>query len=67
MPLLVAEAAKLSLEQLERGVIEMIIDKDELFALVPFMHVNGKSYVYNRENTLSEADFLSPYDPVRLS
>jgi len=58
MPLLVAEAAKLSLEQLERGVIEMIIDKDELFALVPFMHVNGKSYVYNRENTLSEADFL---------
>ena len=64
MPLLVAEAAKLSLEQLERGVIEEIIDKDEMFALVPFMYVNGKAYVYNRENTLTEADFLSPYDPV---
>jgi len=64
MPLLVAEAAKLSLEQLERGVIEEIIDKDELFALVPFMYVDGKAYVYNRENTLTEADFLSPYDPV---
>jgi len=64
MPLLVAEAAKLSLEQLERGVIEEIIDKDEMFAMVPFMYVEGKAYVYNRENTLTEADFLSPYDPV---
>lgn len=64
MPLLVAEAAKLSLEQLERGVIEEIIDRDELFALVPFVKVEGKAYVYNRENTLTEADFLSPYDPV---
>lgn len=64
MPLLVTEAAKLSLEMLERGVIEEIIDKDEFFAMVPFMYVNGKSYVYNRENTLTEADFLSPYDTI---
>jgi hypothetical protein len=64
MPLLVTEAAKLSLQQLERGVIEEIIDKDEFFALVPFMYVNGKAYVYNREHTLTEADFLSSYDPV---
>lgn len=64
MPLLVAEAAKLSLQMMERGVIEEIIDIDEMFALVPFMRVDGKSYVYNRENTLTEADFLSPYDPV---
>lgn len=64
MPLLVAEANKLSLQMLERGVIEEIIDIDEMFALVPFMRVDGKAYVYNRENTLTEADFLSPYDPV---
>jgi len=64
MPLLVAEAAKLSLEMLERGVIEEIIDRDEMFALVPFMKIDGKAYVYNRENTLTEADFLSPYDTV---
>lgn len=64
MPLLVAEAAKLSLEMLERGIIEEIIDIDELFALLSFMQVNSKAYVYNRENTLSEADFLSPYDTV---
>lgn len=64
MPLLEAEANKLSAIQLERGVIEEIIDREELFALLPFMTVNGKSYDYNRENTLSEGDFLDPYDTV---
>jgi HK97 family phage major capsid protein len=64
MPLLVAEAAKLSQEDLVRGVIEEIIDRDDLFALFPFTKTDGKAYVYNRENTLTEADFLSPYDTV---
>lgn len=64
MPLLVAEAAKLSQAMMERGVIEEIIDRDELFALFPFMQVNGKAYNYNRENALSEGDFLDPYDTV---
>lgn len=59
MALLAAEAAKLSLEQLERGVIEEIIKKDELFALLPFMNINGKSYVYNRENTVAGGAFLA--------
>lgn len=64
MPLLVAEAAKLSDRQLEKGVIEELIDRDALFALVPFMPVDGKSYDYIREKTLSEGEFLSPYEPV---
>jgi hypothetical protein len=64
MPLLQVEAEKLSQEQLERGVIEEIIDRDDLFALLPFMPVNSKAYLYNREKTLSEADFLSPYEVV---
>lgn len=64
MALLVAEAAKLSQEDLVRGVIEEIIDRDDLFALFPFTKTDGKAYVYNRENTISEADFLSPYDTV---
>lgn len=59
MPLLQAEAAKLSVDQLERGVIEEIITKDELFALLPFMNVNGKSYTYNRENTIASGSFLA--------
>lgn len=64
MALLATEAAKLSDRQLERGVIEEIIDRDELFALVPFVGVNGKSYDYVREAALSEGSFLDPYDAV---
>lgn len=64
MPLLREESEKLSQNQLERGVIEEIIDRDELFALLPFMAVNGKTYDYVREKTISEAEFLDPYDVV---
>lgn len=58
MALLLAEAQKLSNNELELGVVEEIIDKEDLFAILPFTGVSGKAYVYNREATLSEADFL---------
>lgn len=64
MPLLRAEAEKLSQTDLVRGVIEEIITKDSVFNLLPFVRVNGKAYVYDRENTLSEGDFLDPNDVV---
>lgn len=64
MPLLVEEAAKLSQEVLERGIIEEIIDRDELFALLPFKAVANRVYSYNREKTISEAVFLDPYEVV---
>lgn len=64
MPLLVEEAAKLSTVDLQRGIIEEIIDKEDLFAVLPFVRTEGKSYDYNRENELSEAQFLSPYEVV---
>ena len=64
MPLLVEEAGKLSTVDLQRGIIEEIIDKEDLLAVLPFVRSEGKSYDYNRESTLSEAEFLSPYDPI---
>jgi HK97 family phage major capsid protein len=64
MPLLIEEAAKLSQDDMVRGVIEEIIDVGSLYALLPFVRVNGKAYDYNRESTLSEGTFLDPYDPV---
>lgn len=64
MPLLRVEAERLSQEMMERGVIEEIIDRDELFALLPFQMVDGKAYTYNREDTLSEGDFLDPYEAI---
>lgn len=59
MPLLANTAALLSQSQLERGVIEEVIYRDEVFAMLPFMNVNGKAYVYNRENTIAGGAFLA--------
>jgi hypothetical protein len=67
MPLLASTAEALSRETLERGVIEEIISRDDMFAMLPFMQVTGKAYVYDRENSMSGADFLSPNDPVNES
>ena len=64
MALLKTEAVKLSNNSLERGVVEEIIDRDATFGLLPFMKVDGKAYVYNRENTLGGVDFLDPNDTV---
>ncbi len=55
MPLLTVEAQKLSNDMLRQGVIENIITSDELFALLPFIPVNGRTYRYNREATLGSA------------
>lgn len=67
MPLLKVEAEKLSNNQLVSGVIDEIIDRDDMFALLPFVGVNGKAYVYERENTLASADFLDPNDTINES
>lgn len=54
MPLLKAEADKLSNNQLIAGVVDEIIEKDDLFAILPFVRVNSKAYVYNRESEVAE-------------
>jgi len=50
MALLKAEADKLSNNQMVSGVIDEIIDKDDMFAMLPFIRVNSKAYVYHRED-----------------
>lgn len=64
MPLLKVEAEKLSNNMLEAGVIEEIIDRDDLFAIFPFMKINGKAYVYNREKEISEAPFVDVNETI---
>lgn len=59
MALLKAEAEKLSNNDLVRGVIEEIIDRDSVFNLLPWVPTKGKAYVYNRESTISEGNFLN--------
>ncbi len=67
MPLLRQEAEHLSNNQLIAGVVDEIIDRDDLFAILPFVKTDGKAYVYNRENTLGGADWLDPNDAVNES
>lgn len=54
MALLLAEAKKLSLESLQRVLVEEIINQDELFAALPFEGHDG-TVRYQREKTLPAA------------
>jgi len=67
MPLLRTEAERLSNNTLISGIITEIIDRDDMFSVLPFVKVNSKAYVYNREKTLGGADFLDPNDPINES
>ncbi len=59
MPLLRVESEKLSNNDLIRGVVEEIIDSDEVFQFLPFTRTEGKAYVYNRENQLASSQFIT--------
>jgi hypothetical protein len=50
MPLLRTEAEKLSNNLLLAGVVEELINKDEMFAFLPFVGVNNRTYDYIRED-----------------
>lgn len=73
MPLLKVEADKLSQNEMVAGIIEEIIERDDLFAILPFTRINGKAYVYHRETvngvtTVGSSgalpSFLDPNDAV---
>jgi hypothetical protein len=67
MPLLTVEAEKLSNDMLRQGILENVITSDEVFALLPFLPINGKAYVYNRENSLGSASFTDTDDTITES
>jgi len=58
MPLLKTDAQRLSNNLLVQGVVEEIIKRDAIYALLPFVQVNHKAYVYNREATIPTIDFI---------
>lgn len=67
MPLLRTEAEHLSNNQLISGVIDQIIERDDMFSILPFARTDGKALVYNRENSLGGADWLDPNDAINES
>lgn len=58
MPLLRVEAERLSQNDVVVGLIEEIITVNEVYGLMPFAKVDGKAYVYKRENTLSSGSYI---------
>ena len=64
MPLLRADAERLSNNHLVSGVIEEIIKRDAIYALLPFVGVNNKAYVYNREGTLPTINFYDVNEAI---
>lgn len=67
MPLLMTEAAKLAEDDRQRGIIEELLDKDEFFALVPFVKAKDDTFSYTRELELPKAGFIDPYDDIEES
>jgi hypothetical protein len=64
MPLLRADAERLSNNELVSGVIEEIIKRDAVYALLPFVGTNHKAYVYNRENALPTINFYNENEAI---
>lgn len=67
MPLLGIVAARLSIEDRQRGVIEELIDKDEMFAMLPFVEAKDETYSYVRELTNAGGGWLDAYEDIEES
>jgi hypothetical protein len=57
MALTLPEAAKLSTDTLQRGVIETFARNSAVLEMLPFMDIQGNSYKYNQEQTLPGVGF----------
>jgi hypothetical protein len=59
MALTLAEAAKLSNDLVQRGVVETILEESPILMMLPFETIEGNSFKYNQENTLGGAQFYA--------
>lgn len=55
--LTLVEAAKLSQDDLQRGVIELFVIESPVLDRLPMLEVNGNAYAYNEEATLPGVEF----------
>jgi HK97 family phage major capsid protein len=63
LTLLLSDAAKLSTDVLQRGVIETIVKDSPILQMLPFMTIEGNSYKYTQENALGSAEFYAVNSP----
>ncbi|WP_328546794.1 major capsid protein [Streptomyces platensis] len=57
MSLTLAEAAKLSQDDLQRGVLETFVIESPVLDRIPFLTIQGNAYAYNEEATLPGVEF----------
>lgn len=57
MALTLAEAAKLSHDDLQRGVLETFVQESSVLDRIPFLTIEGNAYAYNAEATLPGVEF----------
>src|SRR5512138_1064333 len=62
MALTLAEAAKLSNDELKVGVIDTFTKESPLWSLLPFIPVRGNGLTYNRVNVAPTAAFYAVGD-----
>ncbi|MEU9560355.1 major capsid protein [Streptomyces fumanus] len=59
MALTLPEAAKLSQDDLQRGVLETFVIESPVLDRIPFLTIQGNAYAYNQEATLPGVEFRS--------
>lgn len=57
MAITLLESAKLSQDQLKKGVIESFVLNAPVLQMLPFVEINGNAYTYNQEATLPGVEF----------
>lgn len=67
MPLLGAEAALLSENDRQKGIIEEMIKEDEFFHLLPFVKTEGLAYLYTREKANAQGAWFDAYEALEES
>ncbi|MEO6089643.1 MAG: major capsid protein [Umezawaea sp.] len=67
MALTLAESAKLSQDDLQRGVLETFVQASPVLDRIPFLTINGNAYAYNEEATLPGVEFRLVNEPYSES
>ena len=62
MPLLIAEAAKLSNDVLLQGIIDSVVKESPILRVLPFTEIVGNGLTYNRVNAYPTAAFYAVGD-----
>jgi hypothetical protein len=57
MAVTLAQAALLSQDQLQRGVLEIFVQESPILDRLPLLDIEGNSYAYNQEATLPGVEF----------